>query len=155
MPLPNIDRAESLAHHLPNVKKEKADKRIGFIKGIVLSLVLAMLAGSIAKIPFFSIMGIMIISIILGMIWKALIEVPANINVGITFSSNILLRTGIILMGLRLNFTQIIEAGFSIVFISRSGFSHAPGRLFVSACFSVPACFPVVVITRSPAPVVP
>ncbi|MEW9673843.1 YeiH family protein [Ammoniphilus sp. 3BR4] len=87
------------------------------MKGVILTLILALLAGSIARLPFFSIMGIMIISIILGMSWKALMDVPTDASSGITFSSKILLRAGIILMGLRLNFSQIVEAGFSIVLV--------------------------------------
>lgn len=118
MPLPNLEQAKPIVHQIPKstTTKEK-NKKIGFMKGVILTLILALLAGSIARLPFFSIMGIMIISIILGMSWKALMNVPADSNTGITFSSKILLRAGIILMGLRLNFSQIVEAGFSIVFI--------------------------------------
>lgn len=89
----------------------------GFIKGIVLTLVLALVASSMTKLPLLSIMGIMILSIFLGLVWKALMDVPADATPGITFSSKILLRAGIILMGLRINLSQIIEAGFSVILI--------------------------------------
>jgi uncharacterized integral membrane protein (TIGR00698 family) len=89
----------------------------GWMKGVILTLVLALLAGIVADYPIFSVMGVMIISILLGMSWKGLMEVPADAAPGITFSSKILLRAGIILMGLRLNFEQILSAGFSIVII--------------------------------------
>lgn len=89
----------------------------GWVKGVVLTAVLAVLAGSLARLPFFSVMGVMIISIILGMAWKGLMGTPEYSEAGITFSSKILLRAGIILMGLRLNFEQILSAGFSIVLI--------------------------------------
>ncbi|WP_134703883.1 YeiH family protein [Ammoniphilus sp. YIM 78166] len=102
---------------MPKSDPKKENKNLGFLKGVILTLVLALLAGNIARLPFFSIMGIMIISIILGMSWKALMQVPADASAGITFSSKILLRAGIILMGLRLNFSQIVEAGFSVVLV--------------------------------------
>lgn len=118
MSTPNLDQDGNIAiHPSPQPIKKEKRKRQGFLKGVILTLVLALLAGSIARLPFFSIMGVMIISIILGMNWKALMEVPNDASSGITFSSKILLRAGIILMGLRLNFSQIVEAGFSIAFI--------------------------------------
>lgn len=87
----------------------------GWLQGVVLTMVLALIAGIISEFPFFSIMGIMIISILLGMSWKGVMGIPTDSTIGITFSSKILLRAGIILMGLRLNIEQIIAAGFSIV----------------------------------------
>lgn len=97
--------------------KKALGNRTGWIKGVILTAVLAVLAGSLARLPFFSVMGVMIISIILGMAWKGLMGIPENSQAGITFSSKILLRAGIILMGLRLNFEQIISAGYSIIII--------------------------------------
>jgi uncharacterized integral membrane protein (TIGR00698 family) len=87
------------------------------IKGLVLTFTLAVLAGRIAELPVFSIMGIMITSIMLGVLWKSVMDVPANAGIGITFSSKFLLRAGIILMGVRLNFNQILDAGWSVVLI--------------------------------------
>jgi uncharacterized integral membrane protein (TIGR00698 family) len=87
------------------------------LQGVTLTLVLAIVAGQIVRLPFFNIMGVMIVSILLGMIWKSLMGVQTTLNLGIAFSSKKLLRLGIILMGLRLNLTQIAEAGFSIILI--------------------------------------
>lgn len=117
MSLPKLNPSSSLIQPITKSTEKEPNKKIGFMKGVILTLILALLAGSIARLPFFSIMGIMIISIILGMSWKALMDVPTDASSGITFSSKILLRAGIILMGLRLNFSQIVEAGFSIVFV--------------------------------------
>lgn len=87
------------------------------LKGLVLTFTLAVLAGRIAELPIFSIMGVMITSIMLGALWKSVMDVPANTGIGITFSSKFLLRAGIILMGVRLNFNQILDAGWSVVLI--------------------------------------
>ncbi|KKB35574.1 YeiH family protein [Bacillus thermotolerans] len=99
-----------------NLDTPKEQKR-GFIRGILLTMTLALVAGVVAQLPFFSVMGVMIISIILGMLWKSVMSLPSDSAPGITFSSKTLLRAGIILMGLRLNFEQIISAGFSIILI--------------------------------------
>lgn len=87
------------------------------LKGIALTATLAVLAGRIAEAPFFSIMGIMIISIMLGVLWKSVMGVPVGASIGITFSSKFLLRAGIILMGVRLNLNQILNAGIRVVLI--------------------------------------
>ncbi|MBM7662882.1 putative integral membrane protein (TIGR00698 family) [Bacillus mesophilus] len=88
-----------------------------YVRGILLTLVLALVANQIVQLPFFSIMGIMIISIMLGMIWSGIMGTQPQANHGITFSSKYLLRAGIILMGLRLNLSQIFESGLTILLI--------------------------------------
>jgi uncharacterized integral membrane protein (TIGR00698 family) len=98
-------------------KKFQWTKGKEYVRGIILTLVLALVANQIAQLPFFSIMGIMIISIILGMLWRAMMGVQQQASLGITFSSKILLRAGIILMGLRLNLSQIFESGLSVLLI--------------------------------------
>ncbi|MCM3400891.1 YeiH family protein [Cytobacillus oceanisediminis] len=102
-------------HTRKKIKTLKLQK--GWLKGVLLTLILAVLAGSIAKLPVFSVMGIMIVSILLGMSWKGIMDVPADASAGITFSSKTLLRAGIILMGLRLNVEQIFAAGFSLIIV--------------------------------------
>ncbi|MDL4842698.1 putative sulfate exporter family transporter [Aquibacillus sp. LR5S19] len=97
--------------------KNSKVKESGYVKGVLLTLFIAIIAGMIAKLPIFSMMGVMIISIILGIGWKRIVNLSLESKKGINFSSKILLRVGIILMGLRLNLDQIMSAGSSIVFI--------------------------------------
>lgn len=92
----------------------------GWIMGIVLTFVIATISGNFVKYPFFSVLGVMIMSILLGMAWKWLMGVPEVASSGITFSSKVLLRLGIILMGLRLNLEQIIAAGITTILIDVS-----------------------------------
>ncbi len=98
-------------------ESKKRKKALGFGKGILLTIFLAVLAGQIANLPFFSILGIMILSILLGGIWGNTLSVPADAQAGVTFSSKVLLRAGIILLGFRLNLQEIFSAGFSIMMI--------------------------------------
>ncbi|OXM16296.1 YeiH family protein [Paenibacillus herberti] len=99
------------------MQPQSANRWKGLIKGIALTVVLAYISGNIAELPFFSIMGIMIISIMLGVVWNSFMDVPLDASAGITFSSKYLLRAGIILMGLRLNLGQIADAGLSVLLI--------------------------------------
>ncbi|MFJ5767009.1 YeiH family protein [Lysinibacillus sp. NPDC093210] len=89
-----------------------------FIKGIILTLGLALLAKYISTFPFFSILGQLVIAIILGMAWRAAFSVPDAWQAGISFSSKKLLRFGIILLGMRLNLADIYHAGAGVFLIA-------------------------------------
>lgn len=89
-----------------------------FIKGIILTLGLALVAKYISTFPFFSILGQLVIAIILGMAWRAAFSVPDAWQTGISFSSKKLLRFGIILLGMRLNLADIYHAGAGVFLIA-------------------------------------
>lgn len=91
------------------------DEKRGWLKGVLLTLVVAVLASNLVQVPLVSIMGVLVVSLLVGLGWRSLLDVPADAGSGIAFSSKILLRAGIILMGLRLNVSQIAAAGMSIV----------------------------------------
>ncbi len=90
--------------------KEK-QKRYSFILGIGLTLFIAILAKYLGDLPLLSIMGQLVLAILIGMGWKAIVEVPKGMIAGTNFSSKKLLRLGIILLGMRLNFVDILHAG--------------------------------------------
>jgi uncharacterized integral membrane protein (TIGR00698 family) len=110
-----MDRADTVVQPNSANSRSPTGKFMGLSRGMLLTFVIAVMAGQIVKFPVLSIMGIMVISIMLGIGWKSVMDVPANASAGIAFSSKILLRGGIILMGLRLNLQQIIDAGTSVV----------------------------------------
>ncbi len=89
-----------------------------FMKGIILTLGLALVAKYISTFPFFSILGQLVIAIILGMAWRAAFSVPDAWQTGISFSSKKLLRFGIILLGMRLNLADIYHAGAGVFLIA-------------------------------------
>ncbi len=90
--------------------KEQQTKRF-FILGCSLTLLIAILANYLGQLPFFKIMGPLVIAILLGMGGRAIVGVPANWHAGTNFSSKKLLRLGIILLGMRLNLVDIVHAG--------------------------------------------
>lgn len=63
-------------------------------------------------------MGQLVISIIIGMIWKATIDVPEAMANGYFIFKQKLLRLGIILLGMRLNLVDIYHAGASVFLIA-------------------------------------
>ena len=94
--------------------KVKSTLNPNFLKGILLTLLIALVAKYIATFPFFSILGQLVIAIILGMAWRAAFKVQDSWQVGIGFSSKKLLRFGIILLGMRLNLADIYHAGANV-----------------------------------------
>lgn len=86
--------------------------------GIGLTALLAIIAKYTASLPLLSIMGQLVIAIILGIAWRAAIGVPRSMMTGVSFSSRKLLRYGIILLGMRLNLADIIQAGPKVLAIA-------------------------------------
>lgn len=89
-----------------------------FIKGILLTLLIALSAKYISTFPFFSILGQLVIAILLGMAWRAAFKVQDSWQGGISFSNKKLLRFGIVLLGMRLNLADIYHAGVSVFLIA-------------------------------------
>ncbi|WGF36984.1 MULTISPECIES: YeiH family protein [Lysinibacillus] len=98
--------------------KLKSTLNPNFLKGILLTLLIALVAKYIATFPFLSILGQLVIAIILGMTWRATFKVQDSWQVGISFSSKKLLRFGIILLGMRLNLADIYHAGANVFLIA-------------------------------------
>ncbi|WP_019637387.1 YeiH family protein [Paenibacillus fonticola] len=91
---------------------------IGFVQGIGLTVLLAASAKLLSYLPLLSIMGHLVIAIMLGLIWRAIIGVPEYAVRGVSFSSKKLLRLGIILLGMRLNIQSVMEAGPQVLAMS-------------------------------------
>jgi uncharacterized integral membrane protein (TIGR00698 family) len=90
----------------------------GYLQGICLTAVLAFVARGLSALPYISIMGAMVISILLGITWRGLMGKTQEANIGISFSSKVLLRIGIILIGLRLNLSDIAAVGWKVLLIN-------------------------------------
>ncbi|MHA0855328.1 YeiH family protein [Paenibacillus sp. CMAA1364] len=97
---------------------EIREKRIGFLQGLLITFIIAIVAKYLALLPFLSIMGQLVIAIIIGIAYRAFIGVPKNAGVGISFSSKKLLRLGIIFLGMRLNLMDIVHAGPKVLIIA-------------------------------------
>lgn len=106
-------------------------KSTGFWIGVAMTAVLTIIGKELATLPFLSIIGQMVIAILLGMLWTTLTggRLPiskargAEIAGGQTLSSKLLLRAGIILLGVRLDLVALGHAGIKllgteIVFVS-------------------------------------
>lgn len=99
-------------------EQSKQRRIIAFMKGIGITLFIAIAAKYLSGFPFLSIMGQLVIAIILGMVWRSLFTLQQDLQPGVTFSSKKLLRAGVILLGMRLNLADIYHAGTSVFVIA-------------------------------------
>jgi len=98
--------------------QSKQQLMMSFVKGIAITLLVAIAANYLSKLPILSVMGQLVIAIIIGMIWRSLFGIRESIHLGVSFSSTKLLRAGIILLGMRLNLVDIYKAGASVFMIA-------------------------------------
>ncbi len=86
--------------------------------GILICLAIALVAAFIAGIPNvlpgipgIKILGILGWALVLGIVVRSSIMLPAETKSGITYSAKTILRLGIVLLGVRLNFSSIASSG--------------------------------------------
>ncbi|WP_028546916.1 YeiH family protein [Paenibacillus taiwanensis] len=95
-----------------------AMKRYGFIYGITLALILSLAARYIGKLPGLHMLGPLVIAILLGMAWRHWLWLPQSTDSGIRFAAQKVLRLGIVLLGLRLNWQDLANAGSSVLWLA-------------------------------------
>jgi len=93
-------------------------KERSFIIGMGLTAFLGMAAMPLARLPGLALMGSLTVALLLGIGWRSAFGLPVAETGGIEFSAKRLLRYGIILTGVRLNFGLIAAAGIGVLSLS-------------------------------------
>lgn len=101
-----------------NELAQYVQKHGSFTKGLLLTLLISILAGILAILPLFSIIGQLVLAIFIGIIWKETIGVPEKLMDGVSYASKSLLRVGVVLLGLKLNIIDIYDSGVNVFLIS-------------------------------------
>ncbi|MGG4491468.1 YeiH family protein [Metabacillus idriensis] len=102
---------------IKNQTKEK-QQRFPFIQGILLTLIFAAAASYLSSFSLFSVIGPLIIAMMIGIMWRTFAGISEPVLAGAVFSSKKLLRFGIILLGMRLNLSDLYHAGFNVFILS-------------------------------------
>jgi uncharacterized integral membrane protein (TIGR00698 family) len=89
-----------------------------YVPGILLTFILALAAKFAAQLSFLHVMGPLMIAILLGMAWRYVFGVKESAGPGIALSTKVLLRAGIILLGMRLDMRDLANAGAAMVLIA-------------------------------------
>lgn len=90
---------------------------LAILPGVVLASLIATLGFGLRKVPGFSILSPMILSILIGIAFHNFVGTPAIAKEGVRFCLRRILRGAIILLGLQLTVSQVLEVGASGIFI--------------------------------------
>lgn len=88
------------------------------LPGLLLVSLLTAAAYGLAFLPGFRVVGTLGIALLLGLFWRALFGLPVATRAGATFSARTLLRLGVVLLGVRLNFGLLYQAGPRVLLLA-------------------------------------
>lgn len=94
---------------------KKLSKSNAWIGGVAFTFFIAFLGYLLAKLPGFDHIGQLASAIIIAVVFRQFFGYPEAIRPGIAFSSKRLLRTAIILYGLKLNIDTVLSDGLGLL----------------------------------------
>lgn len=80
-----------------------------------MTVLLAVCGLLLGDLPWLTRLGPLSVALLLGLLWRSFMHVPIDQHLGIGFSAKRLLRIGIVLLGVRLDFALIAHSGYKIV----------------------------------------
>src|SRR5258708_25349448 len=86
-----------------------------FWREVLIAVFLAIISAFVAAVPPFDHFGGISLALIGGMLTKALFWQPNSGSGGLAFAGKTLLRIGIVLLGLRLNFSVLADSGTPVI----------------------------------------
>src|ERR1700722_14779751 len=95
----------------PAARHRFGQTALAILPGLLLASAVAASAYGLRRLPAMATFSPMILAILIGIAFHNLVGTPAIARPGITFSLRRLLRIAIILLGLQLTITQVIEVG--------------------------------------------
>lgn len=107
--LPDRNTTPKIAPSGPLLMRGRAI--LAILPGLLLASAVAISSYLLRQLPGMTTFSPMILAILLGMAFHNLVGTPAIAKPGVTFSLRRLLRIAIILLGLQLTITQVIEVG--------------------------------------------
>lgn len=110
--LSNANLATSLPRNATSgPRRELGQAILATLPGLLLTSVVAVSAYAIRQLPGMATFSPLILAIVIGIAFHNLVGTPTAAKAGVTFSMRRLLRIAIILLGLQLTITQVIEVG--------------------------------------------
>ncbi|HEY9899219.1 MAG TPA: putative sulfate exporter family transporter [Pantanalinema sp.] len=85
--------------------------------GVAMALAIATLSYYLATLPGLKVIGALTVALIVGILWRAAAGLPSAALSGTRFTARTVLRAGIVLMGARLDFAIVAQAGPKILLL--------------------------------------
>jgi uncharacterized integral membrane protein (TIGR00698 family) len=109
---PAVSLAPDAAKAMPSGPRHELGKTIlTTLPGLLLASAVAIAAYGIRQLPVMATFSPLILAIVIGIAFHNLVGTPSSAKPGVAFSLRRLLRIAIILLGLQLTITQVIEVG--------------------------------------------
>ncbi len=89
----------------------------GPLPGTALALGLAVVSYWLATLPGLKVMGALTVALVVGILWRATVGLPAVAVPGTKITARTILRLGIVLMGARLDFGLVAQAGPKVLLL--------------------------------------
>lgn len=89
-----------------------------FYYALLMTLLCSLIGSFLGGLPYLAIIGALVISLILGMMFQLYRPAIEKTEVGIGFISNKFLRLGIILLGFKLNLIDLANAGIKTILLA-------------------------------------
>ena len=93
-------------------------KKQAFYIALILTLTCSILGILVAKLPYLSLVGALVLALIFGMLSQVFPKAIDKASLGIGFISNKFLRLGIILLGFKLNLIDLSQAGVKTILLA-------------------------------------
>lgn len=90
---------------------------IGLLPGLGIAAAITAAAYLLAEVPGLGVVGALGIALFIGIGFRAVVGLPDAAHAGTNFAAKTLLRVGVVLLGVRLNFALIGEAGVAVLFL--------------------------------------
>lgn len=81
------------------------------LPGLGLVALLTLAAYLLASVGFLALVGPLVLAMLLGILWRAIFGLPNAAKAGAAFAAGIVLKVGIVLLGVRLDFALLAQVG--------------------------------------------
>lgn len=90
-------------------------RRGGILPGLALATALTVVAYLAALLPGLGVIGPLVLALVVGLAWRSSLGLPAAAAPGVRFASKTVLKVGIVLLGIRLDFAVLAQVGAAIL----------------------------------------
>ncbi|WP_104141335.1 YeiH family protein [Arthrobacter sp. ZGTC131] len=112
----SADHASDRATAPPPAHRQPNGQFMPFLPGSIVCMAAGLLAWALAK-NLMPAVSPLLIAVLLGALWRNALPIPGFLSPGIIFSSKKLLRSGIVLLGLQLSLSSILELGPGVLLV--------------------------------------
>ncbi|PCR99235.1 YeiH family protein [Lactococcus fujiensis] len=110
-----IMKWEQLGTPTAKETSQSPEQRVQLLPGVLLCLIVSLVCLLITS--FFPTLSSMLLAILLGMLLRNIINIPEILEPGIAFSAKRILRWGVVLLGVQVSLSDIVQLGVPVLIL--------------------------------------